>query len=109
MPWDITDGNRSILSDVQHDVLWHDPRLEFASVWVLASSTEDTRDLHRTVANSLQIAIEECVLHFGGNCGIGFLFNFLLLSSTSVPQLALLLNVLLDMLEVEILQALSAK
>ena len=76
---------------------------------VLASPPENPWNLHRTVTNALQVAIEKSELHFGGNCSIGFFFNLFLLSGASVAQLTLLLDVLLNVPKVEILQALRAQ
>ena len=109
MARDVTDGNRRILADVESNKLGHNPRLELARVRMLPTPTEDARYLHRTVPYALQIPIKQRVLHPGGNCRIMFLFDLLLLASSCISNLLLLLDMFLDMLEVEILQALGAQ
>ena len=109
MAWDVADGDRGILSYVQSDILRNNSRLEFSCVRMFTPAAENAWDLHCTVSNSLQVSIKESVLHFGGNRSISFLLHLFLLSGTSIAQLALFLNVLLDMSKVKVLQALGAK
>ena len=95
--------DRSILTDIDGDKLRHDPRLKLSSMWVLTTTSKNTRCFHTGVARLFKVAIEECKLVLGFDRLLGFLLDSLLFGRSRISLLSCSFHMLSDVLEIELL------